>query len=89
MNEPSPNNGLISLVKRYKGKIGIGFLVLYVFVSFLEKRSKQRGRCKILRFLAIVTDHGGNDLCYTEKFTEFFDICEKIFGGPYVDESHF
>ena len=32
MNESSPNNGLISLVKRYKGKIGIGFLVLYVFL---------------------------------------------------------
>ena len=33
MNETSPtNNGKKSLVQRYKGQIGIGFLVLYVFL---------------------------------------------------------
>ena len=50
---------------------------------------KQRGRSKMVRFLVKVADHGTDDICYTKKFTKFFDICEKIFGGPYVDEGHF
>jgi len=32
MNETTPDNGLKGLLKRYKGQIGIGFLVLYVFL---------------------------------------------------------
>ena len=32
------------------------------------------------------TDHDLDDICNREKFTKFFDICEKIFGGTHIKQ---
>ena len=34
-------------------------------------------------------DHDLDDICNREKFTEFFDICEKIFGGTPIKQIDF
>ena len=34
-------------------------------------------------------DHNLDDKCNREKFTEFFDICEKNFGGTPIKQIDF
>ena len=35
------------------------------------------------------TDHDLDDICNREKFTEIFDICEKIYGGTPIKKIDF
>ena len=34
-------------------------------------------------------DHDLDDICNREKFTKFFDICEKFFGGTPINQIDF